>query len=203
MNRWFPALLICAPLAFGAGVAAAAGNAKAGEAISTTCRGCHGQKGISPNAQWPNLAGQNASYIVKELHDFKAGRRTNPLMSPQAAHLDGQAMENLAAFFSSLKPNVGAANPKLVAAGERVYRGGDRAAGVPACMACHGPEGKGNPAARYPALRGQHAAYVVAQLKAFKSGARHNDPNRMMRDIAARLTPDQMRAVASYVQGLY
>ncbi len=203
MKRWLPALLVCTPLVLGAAPALAAGNAKAGEAISTTCRGCHGQKGISPNPQWPNLAGQNASYIVKELGDFKAGRRTNPIMGPQAAHLTPVQMENLAAFFSSLKPAVGAADPKLVAEGESIYRGGDRATGVPACMACHGPEGKGNPAARYPALRGQHAAYVVAQLEAFRSGKRHNDPDKMMRDIAARLTPQQIQAVASYVQGLY
>ena len=203
MNRWFPALLVCVPMAFSVGTATAAGNAKAGEAISTTCRGCHGQQGISPNPQWPSLAGQGAAYLIKELQDFKAGRRTNAIMSPQAVPLDARAMDNLAAFFSSFKPNVGTVDPKLAAEGERIYRGGDRADGVPACMACHGPQGKGNPAARYPALRGQYAVYVVSQLEDFKSGKRHNDPNKVMRDIAARLTSGQMRAVASYVQGLH
>ncbi|HEB80819.1 MAG TPA: cytochrome c4 [Chromatiales bacterium] len=204
MNRWLPALLVGVSMVFSVGTAAAAaGNAKAGEAISTTCRGCHGQQGISPTPQWPSLAGQGAAYLVKELRDFKAGRRTNAIMSPQAAPLDTRAMDNLAAFFSSFKPNVGTADPKLVAEGGRIYRGGDRADGVPACMACHGPQGKGNPAARYPALRGQHAVYVVSQLEDFKSGKRHNDPNKVMRDIAAQLTPGQMRAVASYIQGLH
>jgi len=203
MNRWLPALLVCVPVAFSVGTATAAGNAKAGEAISTTCRGCHGQQGISPNPQWPSLAGQGAPYLVKELQDFKAGRRTNAIMSPQAAPLDTRAMDNLAAFFSSFKPNVGTADPKLVAEGGRIYRGGDLAGGVPACMACHGPQGKGSPAARYPALGGQHAVYIVSQLEDFKSGKRHNDSNEVMRDIVARLTPGQIRAVASYVQGLH
>ncbi|HQU14627.1 MAG: cytochrome c4 [Chromatiales bacterium 21-64-14] len=203
MKRWITVVLVCAPLALVSSSAGATGNAKAGDAKAAVCRACHGPDGNSLNPQWPNLAGQSAPYIVKQLQDFKAGRRTNPLMSPQAAKLSEQDMEDLAAYFSSQKEKIGSADPKLVTAGERLYRGGDAATGVPACMACHGPTGAGNPAARYPALHGQHADYVMSQLEAFKDGSRTNDPNKMMREIAGRLTKEQMRAVASYINGLY
>lgn len=203
MKRWLTVVLVCTPLALVSNWAGATGNAKAGAGKAAVCRACHGSDGNSPNPQWPNLAGQGAPYIVKQLQDFKAGRRTNPIMSPQAAKLSEQDMEDLAAYFSSQKEKTGSADPKLVKAGERLYRGGDAATGVPACMACHGPAGAGNPAARYPALHGQHADYVMSQLEAFKDGSRTNDPGKMMREIAAHLTKEQMRAVASYINGLY
>lgn len=179
------------------------GNASAGKADSTTCAACHGADGNSVSPMFPNLAGQNAPYIIKQLHDFKSGARKNATMQPMAAPLNDKQIQDLAAWFSSQQVKIGEADPKLVALGESIFRGGDMKSGVPACMACHGPTGAGNPAAHFPALHGQHAAYVVAQLKAFRSGDRHNDAGKMMRDIAAKLTDAQIEAVASYIQGLH
>lgn len=179
------------------------GNPKAGKAASTTCAACHGADGNSSNPVWPKLAGQGEPYLIKELHDFKSGKRKNPIMNPMAASLSDQDIANLATYFNSQKRTLGAADPKLVEVGQKIYRGGDAQSGVPACMACHGPAGEGNPQARYPALGGQHAEYVAAQLKAFRSGQRANDPASMMRTIAARMTDSQIDAVASYVQGLH
>ncbi len=183
--------------------AQAAGDAAAGKNKSAVCAACHGADGNSMSPTFPKLAGQNASYIVKQLHDFKSGARQNPIMQPQASSLSDQDIEDLAAYFSSQKVTIGETDPKLADAGKSLYQGGDAAAKVPACIACHGPTGKGMPAAKYPALSGQHAEYVVAQLQAFANGSRANDPNHVMRDVASRLTEDQMRAVASYVQGLH
>lgn len=183
--------------------AEAAGNAAAGQNKSAVCAACHGSDGNSMSPTFPKLAGQNASYIVKQLHDFKSGARQNPIMQPQASGLSDQDIEDLAAYFSSQKVAIGQTDPKLADAGKSLYRGGDAAAKVPACIACHGPDGKGMPAAKYPALSGQHDAYVMAQLQAFANGSRANDANHVMRDVASRLTEAQMRAVASYVQGLH
>ena len=179
------------------------GDPQAGKAASTTCAACHGADGNSTNPVWPKLAGQGAPYIIKELHDFKSGARKNPMMSPMAAPLSDKDIANLAAYFTSQKRTLGAADPKLVEEGGKIYRGGDAETGVPACMACHGPGGAGNPEAKYPALGGQHAEYVAAQLKAFRSGERANDPASMMRTIASRMTDAQINAVSSYVQGLH
>lgn len=181
----------------------ASGNAAAGKTKSLVCAACHGADGNSVNPAWPKLAGQGAPYLVKQLEDFKAGRRKNPLMSPMAAHLSHQDMENLAAYFSEQK-RAPANTPRAdVKPGAQIYRGGDAATGVPACMACHGPAGNGNLLARYPSLWGQHAKYVLAQLQAFAAGTRSNDPNHMMRDIAKAMSPAQMKAVSEYVQGLH
>ncbi|MGH7441244.1 MAG: c-type cytochrome, partial [bacterium] len=182
---------------------AMAGNASAGQAKSATCAACHGADGNSVSPQFPKLAGQNANYIVEQLEDFKSGKRKNAIMSGMAAPLSQQDMLDLAAWFSSQTVQPGEADPSLVKAGEAVYRGGDSESGVPACLACHGPDGAGNPPMKIPQLAGQHAEYVVAQLQAYASGQRTTDPNKMMETIASRLTPAQMQAVASYVQGLH
>lgn len=179
------------------------GNPKAGKAASTTCAACHGADGNSTNPVWPKLAGQGEPYLIKELHDFKSGKRKNAVMSSMAAPLSDKDIANLAAYFASQDRTLGAADPKLVKEGEKIYRGGNAQTGVPACMACHGPAGSGNPQAKYPALGGQHAEYVAAQLKAFRSGARANDPAGMMRTIASRMTDAEIKAVSSYVQGLH
>ncbi|HKK04407.1 MAG TPA: c-type cytochrome [Gammaproteobacteria bacterium] len=181
----------------------AAGDPVAGKAKSATCAACHGADGNSVNPQWPKLAGQHASYIEKELHDFKSGARTNPTMSPMAKPLSDDDINNLAAYFSQQTMSIGKADKSLVAKGEKIYRGGNSATGVAACMACHGPDGAGNPAAKFPRLGGQHAPYVVAQLEAFKSGARSNDAGKMMRNIASKMTDDEIKAVASYIEGLH
>lgn len=180
------------------------GSIEAGKARSTTCAACHGQEGISANPQWPNLAGQGAPYLVAQLRAFKEGKRVNPLMSSQAMMLSDEDMRNLAVYFESLPAPVAAvANPDTVATGESIYRGGREEAEVPACIACHGPTGRGNAAAGYPALNGQHAAYTAKTLRDYASGARKSGgQTTVMQMIADRLTEEEIDALASYVQGL-
>lgn len=180
----------------------AAGDAAAGQAKAAACAACHGPDGNSFNPEWPKLAGQHPDYIAKQLKDFKAGVRQDPLMSPMAAPLSDQDILDLAAFFSSQKTQLGEADPNLVAAGEKVYRGGNAASGVSACAACHSPTGAGNPGAMFPRVSGQYAAYVTKQLQNFKTGARTNDAGQMMRGIASKMTDEEIQAVASYMQGL-
>jgi cytochrome c553 len=175
----------------------------AGKNKAATCGACHGMDGNSTNPQFPKLAGQNASYIQAELTAFKSGKRQNAIMAGQAAGLSDQDMQALAAYFSSQTVTVGEAVAGQVKAGEQVYRNGNASENVPACLACHGPDGAGNALMKVPALAGQHSAYVVAQLQNYASGTRATDPNKMMETIAARLTPAEMQAVASYIEGLH
>jgi cytochrome c553 len=180
------------------------GSAEAGKAKSITCTACHGAEGVSVNPLWPNNAGQGAPYIVAQLQAFKAGLRKDPLMAPQAMLLSDEDMRDLAVYFESLPAAVQAvAKPATVNRGEALYRGGDADKGVPACLACHGPTGRGNAAAKYPALQGQHAAYTAKTLRDYASGARESvDKTKIMRDIASRMSNEDIEAVASYVQGL-
>jgi cytochrome c553 len=182
--------------------ALAAGSKEAGQAKSATCMACHGPDGNSPNPEWPNLAGQHASYIEQQLRLFRAGERQNVLMSPMAMILSDEDIADLAAYFSSQTARGGEAEPSKVALGQRVYRGGNLDNGQMACTACHGPTGRGNPLAKYPSLQGQHAVYVAAQLRAYRAGERSTDVNQVMRNVAARLTDEEIDAVASFVQGL-
>ena len=181
----------------------AAGDAAAGKAASATCAGCHGADGNSVNPEWPKLSGQGAAYIVKQLHNFKDGDRKNATMAPMAMGLSDQDMDNLAAYYSTQTMSQGAADKSLVELGQKIYRGGNPASGAAACIGCHGPTGAGNPAAKFPRLGGQHAKYVENQLLAFKSGERDNDAGKMMRTIASKMTDQEIRAVASYVEGLH
>lgn len=180
------------------------GSAEEGQTKATPCVACHGVNGNSTNPEWPSLAGQSGPYIVKQLKAFKAGERQNPLMTPMAQPLSDDDMEDLAAYYSQQVRTGLEAEPSKIAEGQRLYRGGDSVGGIAACTACHGPSGKGIEAAGYPALQGQHATYVAAQLRAYRAGARTTDQpqNRMMRDVANRLTDAQIDAVAQYVQGL-
>lgn len=180
------------------------GSAEAGQARSVTCAACHGPDGNSANPAWPSLAGQNAPYLLKQLEAYKSGSRADPLMTSQAMPLSEQEMRDLAVYYAEQ-----AAAPKAVAApetinkGQAMYRGGDAENRVAACLACHGPTGRGNPAAAYPMLKGQHATYTATQLRNYASGQRKSDgPTRVMRDIAARLNEDDIVAIASYIQGL-
>ena len=177
-----------------------AGDEKAGETKAAACAACHGQGGNSMAPTFPKLAGQSAAYIVKQLAAFKSGERANPVMQPQAAALSDQDMKDLAAYFSMQKPGMGAADPKLAPVGEKLYRAGNKDTATPACIGCHGPDGAGNAAAGYPRLGGQPAAYVEAQLQAFRSGTRKAP---MMSKVTARLTDDEIRALSSYVSGLH
>lgn len=202
MNKW---LVFTAVFSLAGGVtqAQAAGDAAAGKAASATCAGCHGADGNSANPEWPKLAGQGVPYLVKQLHNFKNGDRKNATMAPMAMGLSDQDMDNLATYFSSQTMSQGAAEKDLVEHGQELYRGGNPTTGVAACIGCHGPSGDGNPAAKFPRLAGQHAKYVEIQLHAFKSGERDNDAGKMMRNIASKMTEQEIQAVASYVQGLH
>ena len=187
----------------GFGLAQAAGDKEAGKTKSAVCAGCHGADGNSAVAMYPKLAGQNEGYLLKQLKEFKSKARDNAIMAGQVAALSDQDMEDLAAYFSSQKVKPGSADEKLVKAGEKLYRAGDAAAGISACIGCHGPTGAGNPMAKFPSLSGQQSEYVVAQLKAFRSGTRTNDAGKMMRNITERMTDAEIQAVASYIQGLH
>jgi len=199
MNKaWFGSVLA---LAIAAGPAMA-GDAALGAQKAAVCGACHGMTGSSVNPEWPSLAGQPAPYIVSQLTQFRDGTRVNPLMTPMAAPLTDADMADLAAHFAQQTPAGLEADPSNWKAGERLFRGGDAARGIPACIACHGPQGRGNAPAAYPALRAQHAVYTYNQLRAFASGGRKSAGNEIMQAIASRLTEDEMRALASYTQGL-
>lgn len=186
------------------GVSAAAGNAKAGKAKAANCVGCHGVKGNSTNPAWPKLAGQSAAYTSKQLADFKSGKkRMEPLMVAQVSNLSQQDMDDLGAYFAKQTGTQGGTSEKLAAAGAKLYRGGNKKKGISACIACHGPTGAGNPAAKFPKLSGQHAAYVEKAMKDFRSGARKNDMNKMMQNIAEKMSDKEIKAVASYISGLH
>lgn len=205
MKKTIAAISLCFLLA-GAAFAdeLMAGDAAAGKAKSVTCAACHGADGNSVNPVWPSLAGQHASYIFEQLQAFKNGARNEPLMLGQVMMLSDDDMRNLAVYYASLPAAAKAvADPATVDRGARIYRGGLRESRTSACIACHGPTGRGNPAASYPALKGQYAVYNAAQLRAYASGARKSDgPTRVMRDIAATLNEEDIAAVSSYVQGL-
>lgn len=196
-------IIVAALVVMGVASSAIAADAERGQKLSSTCAACHGADGNSMAPNFPKLAGQHASYIEKELHDFKSGARKDPVMSGMVAPLDAEKMADLAAYFSSQTTKIGSTNKDLLALGEKIYRGGNKEDGVAACIACHGPTGAGNPPAKFPRLSGQHATYVEKALNDFKEGIRSNDPNHMMRDIAAKMTSKEIKAVASYVEGLY
>ncbi|MEE8119083.1 MAG: c-type cytochrome [Gammaproteobacteria bacterium] len=193
------------------------GDAAAGQQKAAVCAACHGVDGNSINPEWPKLAGQHASYFIQQLEYFalpadSLRARVNPLMSAQAVALSQQDREDLAAYYASQTIQTGAADPGQLAKGERLYRGGNLETGVSACTACHGPTGNGNEASGYPTLAGQHATYVEAQLRAYRAaaagatavnGGRTTDPAQIMRGVAGRLTDEEIRAVAQYVQGLH
>jgi len=181
----------------------AAGDVAAGKSKSMMCAACHGTDGNSPSNMFPKIAGQGEAYLVKQLQEFKSGVRDNAVMAPMVAALSEQDMSDLAAYYAGNKTAPGAVSEELVEAGQKIYRAGNKESGLPACMACHGPSGTGVPAAKWPALSGQYAAYVEAQLKSFATGTRSNDPNSMMRDIAVKMTADEMKAVSAYVAGLH
>jgi cytochrome c553 len=183
----------------------ATGNVEAGKTkASTVCIACHGLDGNSVNPEWPSIAGQHEKYTAKQIKAFRAGERTNVLMSPIALTLTDQDIEDVAAYFATQKIKGLEAAKSKVELGQKLYRAGNADSKIPACFACHGPNGRGNPEAGYPSIRSQHATQVALQLKAYRSGERKTDKNQneMMRTVAAKLTDDQIDAVAQYVQGL-
>jgi cytochrome c553 len=186
------------------------GRADAGATKSAVCASCHGPNGNSTNPEWPRLAGQSAVYVAQQLRLFSSGVRDNPIMKPLAASLKDQDISDIAVYYEAQTPSGLEADPSYWQAGEALYLRGDSAKEVPACVACHGPVGRGNLAGGYPALRAQQSVYVVKQLNDYANGTRYTGPTvlkinpnaAMMLTIAKRLSPEQIRDVASYVQGM-
>ena len=181
------------------------GDAKAGQTKAAVCGACHGMDGNSSDPQYPKLAGQHEQYIVTQLMRFKSGVRANPIMAGMAAPLSPQDMHDIGAYFSSQKRSPGVADAKLAKDGKKLYDEGDASRGVPACMACHGPAGTGNPGWRVPNIAGQHAEYVQQQLKAWHDGTSWGSDTHatIMPTIAQHLTEQDISAVSSYVEGLH
>ncbi|CDZ76031.1 Cytochrome c4 precursor [Legionella massiliensis] len=173
-------------------------------AKTALCAACHGQQGQSTNPEWPSLAGQHASYLIKQLQDFQQAKTRNALtMTGLSSSLSETEIKELAEFYARQHLPKGSTPEKYLKRGELLYRGGDFAKHITACIACHGPQGTGNAQAGFPVLTGQHAQYTIQQLQAFKDGKRSNDLNSIMRDISARMSQEDMEAVAYYVQGLH
>lgn len=205
-------ILIAGAVVFGlaSNGAFAAGDAAAGAAKAAPCAACHGADGNSAAPTFPKIAGQSARYIIKQVHDIKSDVRSVPAMKPTVEPLSNQDIEDIAAYFAAQKPSVNQAKKDLAAKGEQIYRGGIRERGIPACTACHAPDGIGNSPAGFPRLGGQHADYIVAQLKAYRAGADGDAAGRVtdgdtkpMRTIAAHLSDAEIAALASYVSGLH
>ncbi|MFT4766414.1 MAG: cytochrome c553, partial [Oleispira sp.] len=169
---------------------------------AATCGACHGADGNSLVPSFPKIAGQGERYLVKQITEIKNGDRQVPQMMGFVMGLSDTDIADISAYFASQTASDGAADPTLVEAGKKIFLGGIQAKGVPACIACHGPNGKGVDAAGFPSLAGQHDAYTESQLKAFYSGERNNDANNVMRDIASRMHMKEIKAVSSYIQGL-
>ncbi len=199
------ATILAAAIALGiaSSTAIAAGDPVRGQAAAATCITCHGADGNSVVPMWPSLAGQHAAYIAEQLTDFRDGRRHEPTMTPMAVGLTDEQILDIAAFYASQTPRpITNINAELAAEGARIYRGGNLESGVAACIACHGPSGLGNPVADFPRVAGQHAQYSAKTLKDFRSGERSNDMAGMMRDIARRMTDEEIAAVAEYMASL-
>jgi cytochrome c553 len=181
------------------------GDATAGQAKAAVCGACHGLDGNSSDAQYPKLAGQSEQYIVRQLTDFKAGTRQNPIMLGMATPLSEQDMHDIGAYFASKTPLPGVADQALVEHGETLFRQGDPKRDIPACMACHSIDGHGNPGAMYPELTSQHAQYIQATLKSWHDGTTWGTDahSQIMPSIAQKLDADDIAALASYIEGLH
>jgi len=213
------ALLVSADLV------SAQGNAGGGKAKAASCAGCHGEDGNSMMPGFPKLAGQHKGYLIKQLQDFKSGSRMSPMMAPMASGLDEKAIEEIADYYSvnKITPNPvlvlrdsdddddapaktdeqkKAELAKLIAQGSNLYRNGDIAMAVSACIACHGPFGEGNRPASFPALHSQHADYLIKTLTDFKTGARSKSRENMMHMIATKMTDQEIKAVAYYIASM-
>lgn len=185
------------------GLAFAKGDASAGEGKIATCTACHGATGVSSAPNWPNLAGQGEKYLVKQMTEIKEGKRSVPEMAPFMGSLTVQDIEDISAYYSSQTAPLGATDPKFLALGEALYRGGDSKKGIPACGSCHSPTGKGNALASFPYIAGQKVEYTIKQLTDFREGNRTNDGDtKIMRTIAEKLSNKEVEAVAHYISGL-
>ena len=187
----------------------AEGDPAAGQARAAVCAACHGINGNSINPEWPSLAGQGAAYMVAQLEQFQSGERENALMTPQALTLSEQDMLDVSAYYAAQTPTLGVAqaDPKILNFGELIYRGGILERNIPSCIACHGPNGVGNEPAQFPRIAGQKAAYLISRLKYFRRSFEahkvHTRQNPIINEIAAKLTDEEIEAVAHYISGLY
>lgn len=192
--------LICASLAI-------AGDAELGKVKSAMCVACHQADGNSANPVWPKLAGQHEEYTARQLSLFKSGERKATVMGGMTAALNEEDMKNLGAYFASQKSSMSSADADLVEKGKAIYQGGNEKMNIPACMACHGVSGKGNPLSGYPVVAGQHATYNEQRLKDFRAGVtvkNEDDVNgNIMGSVAKYLSDEDIKAVSSYMQGLY
>ena len=193
------------------------GDATAGQSKAAVCAACHGMDGNSADPQYPKLAGQHERYTARHLALYKSGERNNAIMLGFAAGLSPQDMRDIGAYFATQKVRAGLADESVIESGpnegkkfyqvgEKLYRGGDLERGIPACAACHGPAGKGNPGPAYPALGGQHATFTAAQLNLFRDGAVHGrdaNANAVMAGVARYLTDEEIQALATYIEGLH
>jgi cytochrome c553 len=179
------------------------GDAAKGKEKSSACMACHGPDGNSVVPLYPKIAGQGSSYLVDQLHAFKNGTRNDPMMSPMAKPLSDQDILDLAAHYANQTRSVGEAKAEFIELGQKIYQGGSKEKGLPACIACHGPKGDGNAAAKYPSLSGQQAGYTEKQLKDYAAGARGDSGNpAIMKEIALKMSAEEMKAVAEYLVGL-
>lgn len=181
------------------------GDSLAGASKAAVCMGCHGPDGNALAPMFPKLAGQRSDYIAKQLRDFREGRRFDPIMIGMAAGLSDQDVLDLAAHFEARRVQVGTWDPGLARAGERIYREGRPADGLPACIGCHGPNGEGfngSIEGGFPAIGGQHRDYLVKQLQGFRSESRSNDWRGIMRFVASQLSDRDIEELAAYLVGL-
>ena len=209
---WAAAAAVAMAGLLGAASVASADDAKrAEEIVQGKCFLCHGADGESSSPVFPRLAGQNAAYAAEQLRMFRDGKRVNVLMSAMAVGLSDEDIADIAAYYAAQTPAGLEADPSYWQAGEALYRAGDRTRNIPSCKACHGPVGKGNPGSGYPALRAQHSVYTVKQLNDYAAEQRYVDAEgnkqrsrngHMMVTISKRLTADDMRNLASYIQGM-
>ena len=184
----------------------ATGDADAGQGKAAVCAACHGADGNSIVPNWPKIAGQHEMYLERQLGLIKSGNRPVPEMAGIVIGLSDQDMADIAAYFSSQKTSTGLTDESLRASGEQLYRGGNAATDIPACLSCHGPAGEGNPLAGYPSLAGQHSVYSAKMLTGFRAGQLWGDDDansKIMTDVASRMTDAEIKAVSSYIQGLH
>lgn len=189
-------------LAFGIGAVQAA-DVAAGKAKANACAACHGADGNSPAPMFPKLAGQHASYIEKQLKDFKTQARIDPTMNAMVAALSDEDIADISAYFASQEGTLEVADVEKITLGEKLYRGGNPDSGLAACLSCHGPTGTGNEPAGFPSISGQHVSYLEKALNDFKSEIRTNDVSQMMRNTAGKMTLKEIKAVSSYISGLH
>lgn len=196
-------------VAWSAPTTALEGDVAKGAELASTCAACHGKDGNSGNPMWPKLAGQNEKYLEKQIKDFQAGTedptqgRYDASMAPMVKNLSEQDIADLSAYFASQEIQMGTVSKEFLDLGKKIYFQGDAERKVPACSACHGATGQGLNLAGYPAVSGQHPEYAIKQLKAFSHGERANDANAIMRDIAIRMSDQQIEAVAHFMLGLH